>query len=41
MMNTKANERLKMKTQYVHLRQKVEEKVRGKELKTVWYDVNG
>jgi hypothetical protein len=40
MMSTKAK-KAKMNTQHVPLRQNAEEKVRGKELKTVWDDANG
>ena len=40
MMSEETNERLKRDTQHVPLRQNVEEKVRGKELKKVWDDVN-
>ena len=40
MMSTKTNERIKINTQHVSLRQNVEEKVRGKDLEVVWDDVN-
>ena len=40
MMSNGVNERLKKYTQYVSLRENTEEEVRGKELKTVWDDVN-
>ena len=40
MMSNGTNERLKIYTQHVPLRQNTEEKVRGKELKVVWDDVN-
>ena len=39
-MSNEANERVKRYTQHVTLRQNTEEKVPGKELKTVWDDVN-
>ena len=40
MMSKESSERLKRDTQHVPLRQNVEEKVRGKELKAVWDDTN-
>ena len=40
MMSNKVNERLRIHTQHVPLRQNTEEKVQGKELKVVWGDVN-
>ncbi len=40
MMSDVANERLKIYTQSVPLRQNTEEEVREKELEVVWDDVN-
>ena len=40
MMSNGTNERLKKSTQHVPFRENTEEKVRGKELETVWDDVN-
>ena len=40
MMSNVTNERLKIYTQYVPPSQNTEEKVRRKELETVWDDVN-
>ncbi len=40
MMSNGANERIKIYTQHVTLRQNTEEKVRGKDLETVWDDTN-
>ncbi len=40
MMSNGVNERLKIYTQYVPMRQNTEEEVRGKELETVWDDSN-
>ena len=40
MMSNGDNERLKIYTQYVSLRQNSEEEVRGKEVEAVWDDVN-
>ena len=40
MMSNGGNERLKIYTQYVPIRQNTEEKVRGKELEVVWDDTN-
>ena len=40
MMSYGTNERLKIYTQYVPLRQNTEEKVQGKELQVVCGDVN-
>ena len=40
MMSKEAHERLNRDTQHVPLRKNTEEKVRGKELKTVWGDAN-
>ena len=40
MMSKETNERLKRDTQHVPLTKNVEEKVRGKGIKTVWDDVN-
>ena len=40
MMNNGSNERLKIYTQHVPLRQKAEEEVRGKDLEAVWDDAN-
>ena len=39
-MSNEVNERLKIDTQHVPLRQNTEEKVRGKGLKAVWDDAN-
>ena len=41
MMSNEANEKLRIYTQYVTLRQNTEEKVQGKELKAGWDVVNG
>ena len=41
MMTKRVNESLKINTPHVSLSQNVEEKVRGKGLKTVWVDENG
>ena len=40
MMSNGVNERIKIYTQHVPLRQIAEEKVRGKELEAVWDDTN-
>jgi hypothetical protein len=40
MMSNGSNERIKIYTPYVPLRQNTEEEVRGKEIKTVWDDTN-
>ncbi len=40
MMSNEVNERLKIDTQHVPLRQNTEEKVRGKGLTAVWDDTN-
>jgi hypothetical protein len=40
MMSNGTNERLKIYTQHVPLRQNAEKKVRRKELETVWDDAN-
>jgi hypothetical protein len=40
MMSNGANERIKIYTQHVSLRQNTEEEVRGKEIEVVWDDVN-
>jgi hypothetical protein len=40
MMSDGTNERLKINTQHVPLRQNTQEKVQGKELKAVWDDTN-
>ena len=40
MMSNGSNERIKIYTQHVPLRQNGEEEVRGKELEAVWGDVN-
>ena len=40
MMSNGVNERLKIHTQHVSLRQNAEEEVRGKDLEAVWDDAN-
>ena len=40
MMSTRANDRLRIHTQFVSLRQNTEENIRGKELEAVWDDTN-
>ena len=40
MMSNEVNERLRIYTQHVPLRQNTEEKVQGKELKAVWGDTD-